>query len=334
MNLSYTRDVYARAKAEIQKRRTQAEEERRIRNDEICEKFPEIIELERQMARAGADSIKAISMGESAEAFIESLSKSNLEAQRKREKILTENGYPADYLAVKYTCPDCEDTGYVGQKYCKCYHDLCRKIALEDISASTPMKLSSFDDFRLDYYPDKISPEAGVNTKMHMTGTLNYCKWYAEKFSTSSDSLLFHGRTGLGKTHLSLAIAAAASEKGFSVIYDSTQNIINKIESEHFSRNTSSADTLSAVCACGLLILDDLGTEFQTAFTLSAMYNIINNRILAHLPTIISTNLDLNQLNEKYGERITSRIAGSYVNIAFFGNDIRQIISVNKHNRK
>lgn len=323
--MAYNREIYAKASSEIKRRRHEAEIDRKLRHDEVCLKIPEILEIEREMARTGAEAVKAIGLGSNADEYIEKISRTNLDAQAMRSKLLTDNGYPADYLDIRYTCPKCEDTGYIGQNYCDCYHELVRKYAFEKISGATPMKLSSFDDFRLDYYPSRLDAESGVVPMEHMRNIRDFCVEYAKDFSLKSGNLLMYGRTGLGKTHLSLAIAAEVTKKGYSVIYDSAQNILTRIEKEHFGRSDSSDDTLSEVCTCDLLILDDLGSEFQTNFTLSAIYTIINNRLLASVPTIISTNLENRKLEEKYGERIASRIMGSYVNLGFCGNDIRQM---------
>lgn len=323
--MAFSRDVYAKARAELQRRRSQAETERKIKHDELCLKLPEILEVEREMARTGANAFKAIGMGAQAKEFIEKISQANLDARKLREQILVDNGYPKDYLDVKYVCPDCEDTGYAEKGTCKCFQELVRKYAFEETGKGSQMTLTSFDNFRLDYYPTRVDPKTGVVPRDHMKNLLEFCVRYADEFSLKSGNLLMFGRTGLGKTHLSLAIAAKVTEKGFSVIYDSTQNILNKIEREHFSKNSFSDDTLSAVCTCDLLILDDLGSEFQTNFTQSAIYTILNNRGLASLPTIISTNLENTLIEQKYGERIASRIAGGFFNLGFCGNDIRQL---------
>lgn len=325
MKLAYSREIFAKAEEELRRRRAAAENERKARHDEVCLKFPEILEYEREMARTGAEAVKAIGMGKNAAEFIDRISKANLRSQELRKKILTDNGYAPDYLDINYTCKKCEDTGYNGQLRCECYHELVKKYAFDELNLSSPMKLSSFESFRLDYYPERIDPNTGVVPREHMSHIFDFCRSYANGFSASSRSLLLTGRTGLGKTHLSLAIAGEVTQKGYSVIYDSTQNILNKIEREHFNRAASSEDTLSAVCNCDLLILDDLGSEFQTSFTLSSIYTIINNRMLLTLPTIISTNLSSQALEEKYGERVASRIAGNYICLGFCGNDIRQL---------
>lgn len=323
--MGYDKRIYAKAKRELANRKNKAESEQKARRDEVYLKIPEIAELEREIARTGAEAVKAIGMGAEAEKYIEKISAVNLKAQAKREQLLRENGYDTDYLQIKYSCDKCRDTGLRGAYVCDCFDKLVKKIAFDELSRSSPMKLSSFSSFQTKYYPDTLDPTTGVIPKEHMTNILRFCKLYAEKFTTDSQSLLMYGKTGLGKTHLSLAIAGEAVNKGYAVVYDSTPNIMNRLEKEHFGKNQSGDDTLEMLSSCDLLILDDLGAEFQTSFTVSCLYNIINNRLLSSLPTIISTNLDPKELEEKYTQRIASRFVGTYINLGFCGNDVRQI---------
>ena len=157
-----------------------------------------------------------------------------------------------------------------------------------------------------------------------MSEILEYCKCYAEDFSPDSESLYMHGATGLGKTHLSLAIANVVAEKGFRVIYDSAQNLLSSLEKEKFSYSNS-GEREKEVLECDLLIIDDLGSEFSTQFTTAAVYNIVNTRNNRSKPVIISTNLTDTELEAKYSQRITSRIIGEYVSLLFIGRDIRQL---------
>ena len=323
--MAYSKKIHLKAKQILAERKDTAEREQKLRHDEVCLKFPEILAAEKEMARTGAEAVKAIGMGADAEAYIEKISKINLAAQSLRERILTENGYDKDYLKTKYTCEECRDTGTHDGLICDCYRKLTKSLAFEELSRSSPMQLSSFADFNTRYYPETTDPATGVVPREHMSNILRFCQVYANDFTPKSPSLLMYGKTGLGKTHLSLAIAGAVIDKGYAVIYDSAPNIMNKLEREHFGKAQTGEDTMEMLSRCDLLILDDLGAEFQTSFTVSALYNIINNRLLSSLPTIISTNLDPKALEEKYTERIASRFIGSYINLGFCGNDVRQV---------
>ena len=322
--MAYNRQIYVKASQELRRRKEKAENERKQHHDEVCLKFPEILLLEREMARTGAEAVKAIGMGADAEEYIKKISEVNLKAQKRRKEILTENGYAEDYLETKYTCPKCKDTGYCGEYICDCFKQTAKQIAFDELNRSSPMKLCDFSSFKTEKYPNVLDPATGVVPREHMGAVLKFCMVYAEEFSLDSPSLLMYGKTGLGKTHLSLSIAKKVTEKGFAVVYDTVPNIMNKLEKEHFSRNYANAGTDELLFNCDLLILDDLGAEFQTSFTVSSLYNIINNRLLSGLPTIISTNLDPKEIEEKYTQRIASRFVGTYFNLGFCGNDIRQ----------
>lgn len=321
--MAYSSSVYQRAKQVLAQRRLAAEKELERRHSQVAEKCPELLTVESEMARQGANIVRAIGMGEDAQRYIEKLSQDNLLAQQKKRCILTGAGYPEDYLTAHYTCEKCHDTGTVGSFFCECYTKLIKELAFEELARVSPVKQSSFESFRLDYYPDTRLKDG--NPREHMGRVLSFCRDYAEDFDDSSPSLLLQGQTGLGKTHLSLAIASAAVKKGYNVMYESTQNLMNKLERERFGRGASGSDTAVLAEECDLLILDDLGAEFCTQFTVATLYNIINTRMLKGMPIIISTNLTSKELEEKYSQRIASRIIGDFIPLYFFGKDIRQI---------
>ena len=318
--MAYSKETYKKAEQELAQRRSRALAERENHHRIAVETVPEILEAEEKMSRAGLATIKAVGMGAAdAKEYIQKLSEINLEAQAQRRLLLKSNGFPEDWLDVHYTCKKCEDKGFVSGIMCGCFKDLLKSIEYEKLCSKLPVGNCRFDNFKLDYYPDG----AGTSPKKRMESVLNYCKAYAADFSRRSPSLLLYGKTGLGKTHLSLAIAGNAVEEGYGVIYSSAQNLFNKLEKDKFGK--ADANTEEAILDCDLLIIDDLGAEFTTQFTVSALYNIVNSRELEGKPTIISTNLMPEQLTKAYGERIASRILSNYVMLYFDGSDIRQI---------
>ena len=278
---------------------------------------PELRELNQKIARTGLDAVKAIGMGQNAEEFIRKLSEDNLKFQAERVEILKGLGLGADALDVHYTCSICNDTGIKDGHYCECFKALVKQSQLENLSSCAPAKNSTFENFRLDYYDE--------SAKDRMTQIYNYCKSWAEDFDKNSNSILMYGKTGLGKTHLSLAIANVVVSKGYNVIYSSACNLFNQLEKEKFGRLKSDESPEEMILSCDLLILDDLGSEFATAYTISEVYNIINTRILAGLPTIISTNLLYDEIGDKYNPRVYSRLIGDYQMLEFLGSDVRQI---------
>ncbi len=318
--MAYSRETYIKADSEMKRRRSEALMKREANHDAAVKVCPEILEQEELMARAGLDTIKAVGMGADGEKYIMNLARINLDAQNRRKELLKANGFPEDWLDVPYTCRACEDKGSVNGLVCECYKNLLRSIEYEKLSSKLPVNKCSFDNFRLDYYPEG----AGISPRKRMESVLSYCRAYAADFGKSSPSLLLYGMTGLGKTHLSLAIAGKAVEAECGVIYTSAQKLFNQLEREKFGRAEDS-NTEQSILDCDLLIIDDLGAEFSTQFTVSALYNIVNCRDLEGKPTIISTNLTPEKLKDTYSDRIASRILSNYVILQFDGADIRQL---------
>ncbi len=306
-----------RAKEIIDARREAAENMAEQKKAELGTVSPELREINNKIARAGLDALKAIGMGQDANEYIKNLAEENLKLQKRRAEILAELGLPADVLDVHYTCPICEDTGIHDGHYCECMKALVKKLQYDNLCEFAPAKDSTFANFNLDYYD--------ADAKSRMSQIYNYCKDWADDFDKNSKSILMFGKTGLGKTHLSLSIANVVISKGYNVIYMSSGNLFSKLEREQFGRVRNDESIEDAVITCDLLILDDLGSEFTTSFTIAKLYNIVNTRILYGLPTIISTNLMYDEIGDKYDPRVYSRIIGDYMMLEFMGSDIRQL---------
>lgn len=319
--MSYTASEYEAAKRELEKRRAEAETLQQKRHNEIAEIIPEITDIEAEMAQTALSVIKALGMGKDSVPYVRQLEAASLSAQKRRAELLKSHGYPEDYLKTKYTCPLCEDKGFVSGKICKCHKQILRNMAYEKLCNKVSIDKFTFRNFKLEYYPNTGS---GITPYQRMQSIFNFCKNYASDFSPQSPSILMQGDTGLGKTHLSLAIAGEVIKHGYGVIYASAQNVLNLLENKKFNR-IESVDLETNLLECDLLVLDDLGSEFSTHFTISAIYNIINTRQLNGKPTIISTNLKILQIPEVYTPRIASRILSDYQILQFDGTDIRQI---------
>ncbi len=319
--MKYSQKVVNKANFILEQRREKAEKDAEARHNDFLDNHPEFEEIEAEIIQTGADVLKVVQGSENLKNFIDSLKKKNLEYQRLKKEFLKSNGYKEDYLDIHYTCEKCKDTGYADGIVCSCYEELLKTLSYEELANSTSLKLSSFDDFDLSLY-NKAS-------RAHMQKVFDYCKEYAEEFDGQGfQSIYMFGETGLGKTHLSLAIAGKVIEKGYNVIYGSAHNFFNLIEREHFGRSENpDGTTEDKLLNCDLLILDDLGAEFITQFTVAELYNIIDTRLAKELPTIISSNIKENELEKKYNNRIASRILYSYYALPFEGNDIRQAIS-------
>lgn len=318
--MAYSKETYKKAEQELAERRNRALAEREEHHRIAVAAVPEILETEEKMSSAGLATIKALGMGaDDAKEYIRKLSEINLAAQAQRSLLLKNAGFPENWLDVRYSCKKCEDKGFVNGIMCDCFKELLKSLEYEKLCSNLPVNNCRFDNFKLDYYPEGV----GTSPRRRMESVLDFCKTYAAEFSQKSSSLLLYGHTGLGKTHLSLAIAGKVVEAGHGVIYSSAQNLFNKLEKEKFGR--SDGNTEENILGCDLLIIDDLGAEFTTQFTVSALYNIVNSRELEGKPTIISTNLTPEQLLSTYSERIASRILNNYTLLRFDGTDIRQI---------
>lgn len=322
--MGYSAEVYGKASRIVERRRTEAETIAAEHRREVYARIPQMQALDAEIGQAATDVVKAIGMQGDAQKYIHSLSEKNLAAQDKRRALLRENGFPEDYLKPQYTCSRCGDTGFVGGIRCACVDELMRQIAFSQLCSDFPVERSTFDLFNLSFYSKRADPKTGVVPYTRMQEVLEYCKQYAADFDLHSPSLFLYGETGLGKTHLSLAIAGAVTQKGYGVIYGSAQNLLDRMERERFKGESEGAT--DAILDCDLLILDDLGAEFSTQFSVAAVYNILNTRLLSGKPVIISTNLTIKELEKRYTRRITSRIFGTYTTLAFFGSDVRQLL--------
>ncbi len=331
--MAYSKELYRRATEEIKSRKTIAEYTAQQRRNELNAKYPEFQFIESELAKTGMEIVGVFGRNDNVQERLAEIRAKNTSLRNERKNLLKTLNLPEDYLDVKYTCEKCQDTGYIeerddtrgvsyGTKYCTCHQELLKKYASEKMAKATPFELSNFEDFDLEYYPKQS--ENGKSPYEIMKDVYTRCVKYAQHFDTDSVSLYFCGRTGLGKTHLSLAIANEAIKKGYNVVYGSVITFLNKLEREKFGR-TETFETEDILVDADLLILDDLGAEFATPFAVSALYNIINCRIARGVPTIISSNLSLDEIKSRYPESIASRIIGNYVVVKFAGNDVRQL---------
>lgn len=323
--MKYTSDIIQSAYAEIDRRRQKAVAEQGNHVAEIADSAPEIYSVYQSIRSTSSRLSKAVffSDGDVRSKFNE-IRNRNLSDQEKLRTLLAAFGYPEDYLDINYTCKDCQDTGIRLGNRCQCATKLMDRLTIEKLNKQCKIRICSFADFRLDYYPETATVNGKkVNCREMMEEVFKYCLDYANNFSENSPGILMLGGTGLGKTFLSSCIAGALLNKGINVAFDSIQNYLRHIENEHFGK--TAGDTLEALLNADLLILDDLGCEFETPFNTSVIYNILNSRHNMGKPTIVSTNISIKDLAERYDDRITSRLIGGLKTLRFLGEDIRQI---------
>ena len=326
--MGYSKKVYREGKRILAERRQKAGEEADRRRRQAYERLPRLREIDRQMAACGSRVIEAVMQGEKEMApLMERLKQENLSLQEERRALLASAGWPEDYTEEKWSCPKCRDTGYAGNVRCSCYESLLGQIACRQLGSGWNEEEYTFENFSLDYYSPQPMEGTGVIPRQNARVVLDYCKEYSENFSPESGSLLLMGSTGLGKTHLALAIAGRVARKGCGVLYTTVQDLVARLEKERFRSDweedgeESFRDTLREA---DLLILDDLGVEFPSAFSTAAVNDLINARLMENRPTIVTTNLDHEELRRRYSERLISRLKGSrYDSFRLVGGDVR-----------
>ena len=233
------------------------------------------------------------------------------EARQKRDALLAASGRSPQALEPKFTCPLCQDTGVAQGKTCQCVRREMQRLRREEIEAMSSLSVTRFDTMKLDYYPNTRDPQTGRSVRQYMAELLADLQDYAAAFDLDSENLMLTGNAGLGKTHAALAVAGAALNKGYDVIYISSPDFFSRVETLHFGSDPAGEKEtlLDTVTGADLLILDDLGTEFNSSFVISTLYSLLNDRLGRRRPTILTTNITDGALLEKlYTEKVASRI--------------------------
>ena len=317
-----------RAKLRLDAMRRENEDTAAERLSQVYAANPRIKEIDDELRSTVIDAMgHALSEGGDPQIALDELREESLYLQNERVRELVLSGFASDYTDEKYMCPKCRDTGYDGTRICSCLMAIYKDEQRKELSAMLDMGGETFDSFELDYYDAAPDPVTGISPRDNMDMVYETCVRYAERFGKRSANLFMTGGTGLGKTFLSACIAKVVSEKGFSVVYDTAPAIFARFEDEKFSKDdVSSARTdINKFFTCDLLIIDDLGTELATAFVTSALYNLINTRLISGRKTIINSNSSLRELGSRYSPQIMSRLEGEYETLPFFGRDIRAI---------
>ena len=318
--MGYNIENYRRIREEYKEKYKKAEAEADARRRELWGKIEGLRMLDRALSDTGPRLLNAV-LGKSNESF-EKVRSDVERLNHERNLLLAVNGYPADYSDPRYECDKCRDSGYVDGEMCECMKLRLRMAGYESAGIAKLMEVQTFDNFRLDYY------RTNQRSFENMSYVLRTMKEYAENFNPDrSQNLLLLGGTGLGKTHLSTSLARALVDRGFDVVYTGAIGMLADFEKTRFgnSAGNESGYDLDRYYICDLLIIDDLGAEVSNQFTVSTIYNVLNSRISSGLPTIISTNLNQNELNSRYWDRITSRILGEFRPLLFSGSDVRKL---------
>ncbi len=325
--MSYNREVYEKVLADFSNKRAKAGETLAARKVEIYEKLPEVLQIDKKLRHTSVKLSMAVftKSEDEVKAAIERLKRENLDLQAQKAEALVSAGYPYDYLTLPFECPVCKDEGYIGRKMCRCFREALIKEAYFSSNMAALVEKQNFNHFSLSYFSEIPDEATGISPKKNMERILRFAKNYVASFDPSdADSLLFIGQTGLGKTFLSSCIAKEIMDKGYSVIYDTAQNVFDNFEKRKFGREDTCSVDPDKYLQCDLLILDDLGAEYNSPLISSFLYHIINSRSNIGKPMIASTNLLPPDIERVYSSKTLSRIMGEFITLYFIGSDIRQ----------
>ncbi len=319
--------IHQQIEAEYRHIREQNERERKRRIALVYAKYPRIRELEEETYRAYS-SLAANLFGKTP--LAEQDNQKITQLQQEKKKLLRQAGYEDTYLDTIYTCPDCQDTGYIRTKPCHCYHDKKRYYLYQAANLTPVMQQQSFDQFSLKYYSKEILP-GGASAYDYMESNLGICKEFVSKGEYQQGKNLFlYGSPGLGKTFLCSCIAQSLLQREVPVLYQTAYRLFSVLEDARFKKDETSEALSKQFYDIPVLMIDDLGTEFVTSYTSAVLFDLINARVQNKKSTVISTNLDLAQIKEQYSDRVQSRIFGDFQILQFFGNDIRKQKIINE----
>lgn len=313
--MSFNKKNYYELKEQFLQKHLAAADNAEARKRELALKIEGLDEVDTVLA-ATAARIFAAALGgkDGLDERIAAIKKETEELRAARDELLKANGYPKDYTDVHYECEKCKDLGFVDTKMCECFRRALVMKGYETSGLGALIGKQTFDNYSLAFF--RYEKEVFAR----MSQVFEAVRDYAENFSLKSGSLLFMGGTGLGKTHLSSAVAKAAIDRGYDVLYTSAVNMVGDFENAKFHKDEVD---VSKYLDAELLILDDLGTEASNSITNSFIYNVIDTRICKGLPTIVSTNLGQREIASRYGERVFSRLFGVYRPLIFCGRDVR-----------
>lgn len=294
------------------------------RKAEVYKVIPRIAEIDQQIALSSISAVR--SRLKSGTDTTDSIKEQNQALIIEKEQLLLKHGYPADFLKPIYTCPLCKDTGQIGNDHCTCFKQAAISLLYQQSTLDQILQVENFEHFDLDFYPKENDGVHRFTPYDNMRNILTKTKSFTETFDKTGGNLLFYGETGLGKTYLSNCIAKALLDTGHTVLYQSAIHLFEEVCGDVIMKkgqNPKSQETYRYLYDCDLLIIDDLGTEFTNSFVSSELYDILNTRMREKKSTLISTNLNLQELTDRYSDRIATRIFAEYKVYNFYGSNIR-----------
>ena len=291
------------------------------RREEIKNKYPEILELDTTIQKLCLNLSMAALRGITDQNELNNIKEEITDLRAKKYEMLVSHGYNPDYLNLHYNCPKCKDTGFIGIDKCSCFKSKLIKLYYKDSDLEEAVKTNNFKNFNINLYSNHKLNDERYTPRKNIEDILEYITGeYLPNFNNSNTNLLFYGNSGTGKTFLSWCIAKELLDKGFLVVYKTSDDLLRALKDIKFNNDT---DLENLLINCDLLIIDDLGSEQITDFSSTELFTLINKKILKNKKMLISTNLSLPLISKRYSERISSRIIGEFKLFKFFAEDIR-----------
>ena len=300
------------------------------RKKEIAKLHPEILKLDSDIQKLSLHLSIALLNSQNTSDTLKEYKSKITELRAQKYELLVSNGYPTDYLNLHYECERCKDTGFIGINKCSCYNKKLIKLYYKDSHIQDILTQKNFENFNIDLFSSKNNNIDDYSPRKNMELILNYIlREYLPNFKNNNTNLLFYGNPGTGKSFLSYCIAKELLDKGFLVVYKTSDELISDLKDIRFNNNTVLENIL---INCDLLIIDDLGAEQKNEFSIAELFNLLNKKLLINKKMLISTNLLLPDIQHVYSERISSRLLGDFKLFKFYADDIR--IALNLQNQK
>ena len=300
---------------------------RRMQSDrynEVTALCPDIADIDSEIIDLSMKTARARIEADSSDTDTDELASSLKSLNERKVAALASIGKPADYLDDIFTCPYCKDSGYVDGKRCICFNKKAIDLIYKDSNLKNITENENFDTFSYNWYNNiDVDPATGLTPYNNMQKVVSICHDFVDNFDKNFSNLLFIGQTGVGKTFLSNCIAKALMDSYHSIIYLTAGEFFDSFKSGDFKEYGNSKFDTSFFTECDLLIIDDLGTENSSSYNLSNLFYIINERLLRKKSVIISSNLDMPDIESRYSQRIFSRLVSAYSILRIFGDDIR-----------
>ena len=316
--MPYSSEVIGRARQRLESEKTDKRSRYYANLEQAYRELPRLQQIDRIMKQNVAQAVQSAFSKENGLELMAQARKVNEALQKEWDALVAEH-FPRGFLDETPYCPHCGGLGYVGKEMCACLAEFCRQEQMEEVK-NLACGQGYFADFRLDYYSDRADPKIGVSPRIIMEQNLRIARRFAQQLQ---GNLLFVGGTGLGKTFLSACIATSAAQQGYSVTYETASHLFGNMEKDRFSPDEKTQQIVRRYAECDLLIIDDLGTELPGNFVTAALYSLVNDRLLAGKPMVISTNLTIDEINARYSPQIASRLQGNFQGLTFLGEDIR-----------